>query len=100
MNVAAFTNRYHLSLARETRLADKQADVYLALSEHTVRLRQYALIANPDVTDDHPLMPPLLTDEDRYGMFAKIEAYGSRRMRDAYDRLLVAAARTRLHLAL
>lgn len=95
LSVVLATNRNQRALAREERLAGKRADAYVMLAEFTVRLRQYSLIANPDLTDDHPLMPPPFSDEDRYRMFAHVEAYGSDDVRAVYDRLLRQAVRVR-----
>jgi len=93
--VAAFTIWSQALQTHENRVGDKQADAYLMLAEHVVRLRQYAYIAFPQVPENSPLMPPWLSEEDRYRMYAQIEAWGSGDMRLCLDKLLTAHARTR-----
>ncbi len=97
--VAYFTNRWQRQAARDDRLADKRADAYVKLAAHTVRLRQYAMVANPDLKDGDVLAPPNLALEELYDMYAWVEAYGSDAVIAAYDQLLIAAAETRTAVA-
>lgn len=99
IGVAWFTTRSAARIARDDRIGERQSDAYTMLGEHAVRMRQYALIANPDLGPDDPLMPPPLSEEDRYRMFAVVETYGSSSVRKACDELLVSSAKVRTAVA-
>lgn len=64
-----------------------------------MRLRQYALVVNPDLTPDDPWSPPPTSAQKLYEMFAWVEAYGSPELLVAYNKLLVAHASTRTAVA-
>jgi hypothetical protein len=89
---ALLTNHYAQRMSRESRLGDKQVDAYIMLAEYAVRIRQQSIVVTPDVLEDHPLMPPPLSEQERYRMFAFVEAFGSNTVRDSYERLLTAFA--------
>jgi hypothetical protein len=97
--VAYLTSRWQRQQARDDRLGDKRADAYVKLAAHAVRLRQYALVASPDLKDTDPWSPPQLDMDDLYEMFTWVEAWGSDKVLDAYDRLLTVAAQTRTAVA-
>jgi len=93
---SVLTSIYQGRQAREGRMSERRAEAYLLLAGHAVRLRQYALVAYPGIDDSNPLMPPPLSEEDRYLMFAQVEAYGSEQLISVYNRLLEDAARNRV----
>ena len=95
IGVAWFTTRSAARIARDDRVGERRADAYTMLGEHAVPMRQYSLIANPDLGSGHPLMPPPLSEEDRYRMFALVETYGTSSAREACDELLVSSAKVR-----
>jgi len=88
IGVAWLTSVNQRRLARDDRLADRQADAYVSISNFAVRMRQYGLVAHPDLDPDDPLLAPELPDDERYRMFALVEAYGSEPVRAAFDQLL------------
>ncbi|MEZ5246312.1 MAG: hypothetical protein R2707_14515 [Acidimicrobiales bacterium] len=92
--VAGWNIRVTERIARSSRRQDRIGEVYVTLTDFALRMRQFALTANPGIDDDSPLRDPPFSEADWLRLRAQVEAHASDRVRALFDDLLTYRIRT------
>lgn len=94
MLTTAFTVWQTRLASREDRRQLRLADTYLSLTDHALRIAQYARTAMPGIDDDHPLRDPPFSEADWLRLRAEVAAFASDSVRSQFEELLIISRRT------